>query len=69
MEFEFVVVRGGREVDIALQPLRDKGHHVELIQEQGGFMQSLITAFDRAHFSLILVSGDSLFVVSCVRVP
>ncbi len=40
-----------------LEPLKVKGHHVELVgREEGGFTHSVLTAFSKAHFSLLLVS-------------
>ena len=55
LEVEFLVV-GGVSTSATLQPLRDKGHHVELLQRHKHFSQTVASAFERAHFSLLLVS-------------
>lgn len=61
LESEFLLVigeEGKKDNSILqnLQPLKDKGHHVEVVQrEERGFTPSVLTAFSKAHFSLLLV--------------
>lgn len=57
LEMEFLVV-GGVTTGSTLQPLRDEGHHVEVLQRHKHFSQTVASAIERAHFSLLLVLGD-----------
>jgi hypothetical protein len=59
LETEFIVVaRPGKKVEEAVKPLREKGSHVELVSPQPLPMHTLSQAFNKAHFSQILVYGD-----------
>ena len=57
MEAEFIVVSGpGKKAEEAVRLLRGKGSHVELVPVRPLLMHTLSEAFNRAHFSQILVS-------------
>jgi hypothetical protein len=58
LEAEFIVVGGGKTADEAVKPLRQKGSHVEFVSGRPTLMHTLSEAFNRAHFSQILVYGD-----------
>ena len=46
----------GKVAEEAVRPLKEKGSHVELVPPQPSLMHTLSEAFNRAHFSQILVS-------------
>lgn len=50
----------GKKEEDAVKPLKAKGSHVELVSAQTTPMHTLSEAFNRAHFSQILVSLISL---------
>ena len=57
LESEFLVISDAkRSFSLLVDLLHDKGHHVELLHRRGHFTNTLTSAFDNAHFSLILVS-------------
>lgn len=45
----------GGDTPPTLHQLQKKGHHVQGVNRYGEFSRTLLEAFDRAHFSLILV--------------
>ena len=66
LETEFIVVaRPGKKVEEAVKPLREKGSHVELVSPQPLPMHTLSQAFNKAHFSQILVSLNITCLVQC----
>lgn len=57
LESEFLV-SGLDQLTSDLQELKVKGHHVELVPQGAGFSETVLNAFERAHFSVVLVVSD-----------
>ena len=55
LEAEFIVVGGGKSAEEAVEPLRQRDSHVEFVSSRPTLMHTLSEAFNRAHFSQILV--------------